>query len=277
MSLLHNIIKLVSEEEEIPEELNGELGVSVSDFTVLTKRTVELVLNSVPAFSCLIKWVYDREAVEGVVPEVPLAHPLICLTGESHVIRKLAELLEHQVLVGCLLETHGFKDCFFCKSVGKPHEKISCMPVLSKDLKKFSNHEAESDQALACILALDVEVVDRIGSAHDVTHVVLGVEFFMRNARIEFEFLAVSHMKNRLARLELTKWNIGIYQRCLVVLYHKSKVDKGTKFKFCFVHLEVCRHSFVLASFRRFERSEKLVQTFSSLRNVSLNCLYPLD
>jgi hypothetical protein len=35
MSLLHNIIKLVSEEEEIPEELNGELGVSVSDFTVL--------------------------------------------------------------------------------------------------------------------------------------------------------------------------------------------------------------------------------------------------
>ena len=55
----------------------------------------------------LVEWEHDCKAVEGVVDQVD---SLEAMTSQIHVKGKLAELPEHEVLVGSLLEEHRLQD-----------------------------------------------------------------------------------------------------------------------------------------------------------------------
>lgn len=92
--------------------MHCKLGVPISDLAVGSQRAVELVLDCVPPFASLVEWVHQRERVERVVPQIPLvtlsAHLVIGLARQRHVVGELSEVLEHEVLIGGLFETHGF-------------------------------------------------------------------------------------------------------------------------------------------------------------------------
>lgn len=60
---------------------------------------------------------HHRKAVERVALEILLAHSLVSLSSQSHVVPKLSKLLEHQVVISSLLEAHCPKYRFVSKSV----------------------------------------------------------------------------------------------------------------------------------------------------------------
>ena len=140
LALLIYVIKLVSQQEKVPEELYSELGVTLSEFTVLSKHAVELEVDRIPTGACLIKRMHHREAVERVALQVLLAHPLVGLPSEGHVVAELSELLKHQVVVSCLLKAHRPEDRFVSKPVCKAHEKVSRMVVFAEGLKQLCHH-----------------------------------------------------------------------------------------------------------------------------------------
>ena len=91
---------------------------------------------------------HDREAVEGVILKVSLPHTLVRLSCQGHEVAELTELLEDKILVGSLLEAHGFEDSLVSKLVCQSHKKGSCVFVLPKLLEQLSHHETEADEAL---------------------------------------------------------------------------------------------------------------------------------
>lgn len=57
---------------------------------------------------------HDREAIEAVILEVDLAHSLVGLASKRHVVAKFTILLEHEILVRCLLIAHSLEYGFVC-------------------------------------------------------------------------------------------------------------------------------------------------------------------
>ena len=99
----------------------------------------------------LVEWEYYREAVEGIVDQV---YSLKALASQIHVKSELAELSEHEVLIGSLLEEHRLQDGVVCQDCGNPNEEVSCLLMFAKDLEQLDHHERKADQASRCVKSL---------------------------------------------------------------------------------------------------------------------------
>ena len=136
-------------------------------------------MDRVPALACLIERMHDREAIEAVILEVNLTHSLVGLAGKRHIVAKFTELLEHEILVGCLLIAHSLEYGLVCQLVCHSDVAESSVLMLLKALQQLSHHKTESDHALGWVLAFLVHFVDAVGCGDYVFHVVLGVELFV--------------------------------------------------------------------------------------------------
>ena len=188
LALLVDIFELVGEEQQVAEKLHCELRIAVGVLTVGSQQGVQLILDGVPAFASLVERMHDCEAVERVVLEVSLAHALVGLASQRHVVGELAVLGQHEVLVGGLLEAHGLQYRLVSQLVCQAHKKVCRMPVLAKGLKQFSHHQAEADQALRGVslgLAAGILLVDAVRRGNDVLHVILRVKLLVCHPRVE--------------------------------------------------------------------------------------------
>ena len=140
MPLLRNVVELMRQQQQISEKLNSKLRISICKVTVGAKHWIQLKVNCIPARSSLIEWMHQCKTVKWIWLEIFLAHFLVGLAGQCHVIPELPELLQHKILIGRLFKAHRPQNGFIGQSIGKPYKKICSLIMLTEQLEQFGHH-----------------------------------------------------------------------------------------------------------------------------------------